>query len=231
MGWQKCGSVCPRSAPTLAEVGEEGAELWAELELKLVADVGIIGVPNAGKSTLLGVLSNARPKVRDWGRRGALAGAQFSWFSCMLGRGPPAPFFGAAAMHFSVCPSGQATDGCLWLFIWKKVADYPFTTLVPNLGVCELDYRTTVFADIPGRVLGAFSIPHAPLLGMLLHSHTAHAAVQPTPRNCPLAVHPVLPCMHASGCRTAAHISRVLTGGSCMRIRPRVLRASLFTER
>ena len=80
------------SAPTLAEVGEEGTELWANLELKLVADVGIIGIPSAGKSTLLSVLSNAKPKI----------------------------------------------------------ADYPFTTLVPNLGVCELDYRTTVFADIPG---------------------------------------------------------------------------------
>ena len=80
------------SAPTLAEVGEDGTELWANLELKLVADVGIIGIPSAGKSTLLSVLSNAKPKI----------------------------------------------------------ADYPFTTLVPNLGVCELDYRTTVFADIPG---------------------------------------------------------------------------------
>ena len=83
------------SAPTLAEVGEEGTELWAALELKLVADVGIIGVPSAGKSTLLSVLSNAKPKI----------------------------------------------------------ADYPFTTLVPNLGVCELDFRTTVFADIPGAAL------------------------------------------------------------------------------
>ena len=81
-----------RSAPTLAEVGEDGTELWANLELKLVADVGIIGIPSAGKSTLLSVLSDAKPKI----------------------------------------------------------ADYPFTTLVPNLGVCELDYRTTVFADIPG---------------------------------------------------------------------------------
>ncbi|CAK0783735.1 hypothetical protein CVIRNUC_006934 [Coccomyxa viridis] len=85
------------NAPTLAEVGEEGTELWATLELKLVADVGIIGVPSAGKSTLLSVLSNAKPKI----------------------------------------------------------ADYPFTTLVPNLGVCELDYRTTVFADIPGLLEGA----------------------------------------------------------------------------
>ena len=84
------------SAPTMAEFGEEGTEMWVELELKLVADVGIIGVPNAGKSTLLSVLSNAKPKV----------------------------------------------------------ADYPFTTLVPNLGVCEMDYRTTVFADIPGVLSG-----------------------------------------------------------------------------
>ncbi len=92
------------SAPTLAEVGEEGTELWANLELKLVADVGIIGIPSAGKSTLLSVLSNAKPKI----------------------------------------------------------ADYPFTTLVPNLGVCELDFRTTIFADIPG------GYPHGLLSGNML---------------------------------------------------------------
>jgi GTP-binding protein len=89
------GMLFPCSAPTMAELGEEGTELWVNLELKLVADVGIIGVPNAGKSTLLSVLSNAKPKV----------------------------------------------------------ADYPFTTLVPNLGVCELDFKTLVFADIPGAYL------------------------------------------------------------------------------
>lgn len=81
------------SAPTLAETGEVGEEFWVEVELKLVADVGIIGVPNAGKSTLLSVLTRAKPKI----------------------------------------------------------ANYQFTTLVPNLGVCELDYRTTVFADVPGK--------------------------------------------------------------------------------
>lgn len=84
-------------APILAEDGEEGQELWLDLELKVVADVGIIGVPNAGKSTLLSVISSAKPKI----------------------------------------------------------ANYPFTTLVPNLGVCEVDYRTTVFADVPGLLEGA----------------------------------------------------------------------------
>lgn len=80
------------NAPTIAERGEPGAEEWVDLELKVVADVGIIGVPNAGKSTLLSVVTAAKPKI----------------------------------------------------------ANYPFTTLVPNLGVCEMDFRTTVFADVPG---------------------------------------------------------------------------------
>ena len=90
-----CALLC--SAPQQAELGEVGQELWADLELKLVADVGIIGVPNAGKSTLLSVVSNAKPKV----------------------------------------------------------ANYPFTTLVPNLGVCEMDFQTTVFADVPGELPAA----------------------------------------------------------------------------
>ena len=84
-------------APQIAENGEEGIEYWVEMELKLVADVGIIGVPNAGKSTLLAGVSNAKPKI----------------------------------------------------------ADYPFTTIVPNLGVVERDFERMVFADIPGLLEGA----------------------------------------------------------------------------
>ena len=86
-----------RRAPTFAEQGEHGDEAWLKLELKLMADVALVGFPNVGKSTLISVISAAKPKI----------------------------------------------------------ADYPFTTLEPNLGVVRYDDAEYVVADIPGLIEGA----------------------------------------------------------------------------
>ena len=87
-----------KQVPMYAQPGESNEEKWLILELKLLADVGLIGFPNAGKSTLISVISSAKPKI----------------------------------------------------------ADYPFTTLIPNLGVVKLkDHKSCVVADIPGLIEGA----------------------------------------------------------------------------
>lgn len=105
-----------RRAPGFSEKGEPGEERWLRLELRLLADVGLVGFPNAGKSTFIARVSAAKPKI----------------------------------------------------------ADYPFTTLVPNLGVVKHGDEAYVIADIPGLVEGAHE---GKGLGHRFLRHVGRAAV------------------------------------------------------
>ena len=115
----QCFKSSTNQAPRTSTPGEEGEEYWLWLKLKLMSDAGLLGLPNAGKSTFLAAVSRAKPKI----------------------------------------------------------ADYPFTTLAPQLGVVYVDNREFVLADIPGLIEGASEgvglglkfLGHVERAGALLH--------------------------------------------------------------
>ncbi len=115
----QCFKSSTNQAPRIATPGGEGEEHWLWLKLKLMSDAGLLGLPNAGKSTFLAAVSRAKPKI----------------------------------------------------------ADYPFTTLTPQLGVVYVDQREFVLADIPGLIEGASEgvglglkfLGHVERAGVLLH--------------------------------------------------------------
>jgi GTP-binding protein len=115
----QCFKSSTNQAPRIATPGEEGEEHWLWLKLKLMSDAGLLGLPNAGKSTFLAAVSRAKPKI----------------------------------------------------------ADYPFTTLTPQLGVVYIDNTEFVLADIPGLIEGASEgvglglkfLGHVERAGILLH--------------------------------------------------------------
>jgi GTP-binding protein len=115
----QCFKSSTHQAPRISTPGEEGPERWLWLRLKLMSDAGLLGLPNAGKSTFLAAVSRAKPKI----------------------------------------------------------ADYPFTTLTPQLGVVYIDNKEFVLADIPGLIEGAHEgvglglkfLGHVERAGVLLH--------------------------------------------------------------
>jgi GTP-binding protein len=166
-----------RQAPRFAERGLAGEEGWLELQLKLLADVGLVGLPNAGKSSLLSRLTRAAPKV----------------------------------------------------------ADYPFTTLSPVLGVLELDERQLVLADIPGLIEGASEgaglghdfLAHVERTRLLVHVLDVAPELTAGEGADPLANHATIERELAAHDPRLAELPRVLALSKCDLLDARGVRAAV----